>query len=156
MKKIISKWYLIVAAGFMVFAAFLFLFFGEKSIIAVHDNLDLFVAQFQMLKNTDSFFAHNVSVPFLGGISRDSLPSEFSLYSVLYMLMPSYYAYVTGYLLKIVIAMAGCILLAKDFCKDGYETYIYKMLGEDTARQFRDICVEEFEQKEDAEPELEH
>ena len=40
--------------------------------------------------------------------------------------------------------------------KDGYETYIYKMLGEDTARQFRDICVEEFEQKEDAEPELEH
>ncbi|MBP3604706.1 MAG: hypothetical protein J6J79_11210 [Lachnospiraceae bacterium] len=123
MKKIISKWYLIVAAGFMVFAAFLFLFFGEKSIIAVHDNLDLFVAQFQMLKNTDSFFAHNVNVPFLGGISRDSLPSEFSLYSFLYMLMPSYYAYVTGYLLKIVIAIAGCILLAKDFCKDGYEKY---------------------------------
>ena len=42
-------------------------FFGKSSYIAVHDNLDLFVAQFQMLKNTGSFFAHGVDVPFLGG-----------------------------------------------------------------------------------------
>lgn len=123
MKKIIDKWYLIIAVGFVVFAALVFFAFGESSMIAVHDNLDLFVAQFQMLKNTNSFFAHNVDVPFLAGISRDNLPSEFSLYTMLYMIMPSYYAYVTGYLLKIVIAVASAVLLAKDFCGGQYGKY---------------------------------
>lgn len=123
MKKVISNWYLIVAAGFIAVAALVFLVFGEGSMIAVHDNLDLFVAQFQMLKNTKGFLAHNVDVPFLGGISRDNLPSEFSLYTMLYMVLPSYYAYISGYLLKIVIAIVSVILLAKDFCAETYEEY---------------------------------
>lgn len=123
MKKLISNWYMIVAAGFIAFAALIFLVFGESSIIAVHDNLDLFVAQFQMLKNTNTFWAHDVNVPFLGGISRDNLPSELSLYSMLYMVLPSYYAYVAGYLLKIIIALVSVILLAKEFCGEAYAKY---------------------------------
>lgn len=123
MKKIISKWYLIIPAGFILFAALIFGIFGEDSIISVHDNLDLFIAQFQMLKNTNSFFAHGAEVPFLGGISRDNLPSEFSLYTVLFMILPSYWAYVAGYLLKIVIAVLSSVLLAKDFCRQQYEKY---------------------------------
>lgn len=123
LKKITDKWYLIAAGGVFLFAALVFFLFGESSIISVHDNLDLFVAQFQMLKNTDSFFSHGAEVPFLGGISRDNLPSEFSLYTVLYMILPSYWAYVAGYLIKILIAVASAILLAKDFCQSRYETY---------------------------------
>ena len=123
MKKLVQRWYMFAAAGFILFAALVFCVFGESSIISVHDNLDLFVAQFQMLKNTDSFFAHGVDVPFLGGISRDNLPSEFSLYTMLYMILPSYWAYVTGYLLKIVIAVFSAVLLAKDFCGEEYEKY---------------------------------
>lgn len=123
LKKIIAKWYIIIPIGFMLAAALVFGIFGEGSIIAVHDNLDLFVAQFQMMKNTDTFFAHGVDVPFLGGISRDNLPSEFSLYTLLYVLLPSYPAYITGYLLKILIAMISSILLAKDFCAEKYELY---------------------------------
>lgn len=121
--KLIRNWYVIIAAGFLAFAALIFFAFGESSMIAVHDNLDLFVAQFQMLKNTGTFWAHGAEVPFLGGITRDNLPSEFSLYTMLYMVLPSYYAYVTGYLLKIVIALASVILLAKDFCKEEYHKY---------------------------------
>ena len=123
MKRLAEKWYLIAAAGFILFAALVFCIFGESSIISVHDNLDLFVAQFQMLKNTDSFFAHDAYVPFLGGISRDNLPSEFSLYTMLYMILPSYWAYVAGYLLKIIIAIFSVILLAGDFCGEKYEKY---------------------------------
>ncbi len=123
MKKITDKWYLIAAGGMILFAALVFCIFGESSIISVHDNLDLFMAQFQMLKNTDSFFSHGIEVPFLGGISRDNLPSEFSLYTVLFMILPSYFAYVAGYLIKILIAIASAILLAKDFCQSRYETY---------------------------------
>lgn len=123
MKKVISKWYLILPACFLLFAALVFGISGESSIISVHDNLDLFLPQFQMLKNTHSFFAHDVEIPFLGGIDRDNLPSEFSLYSLLFMILPGYYAYVAGYLLKIVIALASVVLLARDFCGERYEKY---------------------------------
>lgn len=123
MKKLISKWYLVIAVGFILFAALVFGICGENSILAIHDNLDLFIPQFQMMKNTGTFWGRDVTVPFLGGISRDTLPSEFSLYTFLYMILPSYYAYVAGYLLKIVIALFSCILLAKDFCKENYEKY---------------------------------
>lgn len=121
MKKIAEKWYLIVAAGFFLFAALVFLICGESSIIAVHDNLDLFLAQFQMMKNTGTFWQHHVTVPFLSGISRDVLPSEFSLTTMLYMILPSYYAYVAAYLLKIVIGVFSMLLLAKDFAGEKYE-----------------------------------
>lgn len=88
---------------------------GENSYIAVHDNMDLFIPQFQMMKDTHSFWAQNMSVPFLHGISRDALPSELSLYTILYMIFPAFPAYVMGYFLKIVIAMLSCGLLARDF-----------------------------------------
>lgn len=123
LQRLVHYWYVVIAAGFIGSAALVFLVFGESSMIAVHDNLDLFVAQFQMLKNTDSFWTHGATVPFLGGITRDNLPSEFSLYTMLYMIFPSYYAYVAGYLLKIVIAILSTVLLAKDFCGESYAKY---------------------------------
>ena len=123
MKRLISKWYLFIAAGFILFAGLVFALSGENSIIAVHDNLDLFIPQFQMMKDTKTFFRHGVDVPFLGGISRDCLPAEFSLYTMLYMILPAYPAYIAGYLLKIVIAIGSCILLAKDLYGGKYEGY---------------------------------
>lgn len=123
MKKLISKWYLFIVAGFFLFAALVFALSGEGSIIAVHDNLDLFIPQFQMMKDTKTFFRHGVDVPFLGGITRDSLPAEFSLYTMLYMILPAYPAYIVGYLLKIVIALCSCMLLAKDMYGERYEDY---------------------------------
>lgn len=122
-KKICKNWYFILIALFFISAAAVYLYFGEDSYIAVHDNLDLFVAQFQMMKNTGSFFSHNVDVPFLGGISRDHLPSELSLYTLLYVFLPSFGAYITGYFLKIIIAMVSVWLLAKDWYKEEYEQY---------------------------------
>ena len=74
-------WFLFPVIGFPLFAAVIFFAYGESSYIGVHDNMDLFLAQFQMLKNTGSFWKHGVDVPFLGGVSRNDLPSEFSLYS---------------------------------------------------------------------------
>ncbi len=123
MKKLISNWYLVIVIGFIVFAGLVFAICGESSIIAVHDNLDLFIPQFQMMKDTQTFFAHGVDVPFLGGISRDVLPAEFSLYTMLYMILPAYPAYIVGYLLKIIIAIFSCVLLAKDFCGEKYSKY---------------------------------
>lgn len=123
MKKIISKWYLFIVFGFIVFAGLVFTLCGENSMIAVHDNLDLFIPQFQMMKNTGTFWSHGDMVPFLGGVSRDNLPAEFSLYTMLYMILPSYWAYVAGYILKILIALFSCILLAKELYAEQYAKY---------------------------------
>ena len=116
-------WFLFPIAGFLLLEGGVFLYFGEKSYIAVHDNMDLFLAQFQMLKNTDSFWKHGVDIPFLGGISRDNLPSELSLYSVLYMIFPTFTAYVLGLLLKAVIAVISFRLLAKELYSEKYMYY---------------------------------
>ena len=116
-------WFLFPITGFLLLTAGVFFGYGEHSYIGVHDNMDLFLAQFQMLKNTGSFFRHGVEVPFLGGISRDTLPSEFSLYSVLYMIFPTYTAYVLGILGKILLGMFSFCLLAKELYPEKYILY---------------------------------
>lgn len=113
-------WFLFPVIGFPLFAAVIFFVYGERSYIGVHDNMDLFLAQFQMLKNTGSFWKHGVDVPFLGGVSRNDLPSEFSLYSLLYMLFPTYIAYILGLLGKMLLGMFSFWLLAKELLGDRY------------------------------------
>ena len=116
--KIARRWYICLISIFMLAVFPLYMIVGENSYIAIPDNLDLFVAQYKMMKNTGTFFAHGADVPFLNGISRDNLPGEFYLYSVLFMIFPAYIAYVLGYLLKIIVAIVSCLLLAKDMMKD--------------------------------------
>ena len=123
-------WFLFPIIGFLLLTVGVFFGYGERSYIAVHDNMDLFLAQFQMLKNTGSFFKHGVDVPFLGGISRDDLPSELSMYSLLYMIFPTYTAYVLGILGKILLGIFSFRLLAKELYPEKYVMYrpvIYMM-----------------------------
>lgn len=125
MKKIVGKissvWYLIFVGGLLLFQGLVFLIFRENSYIQVHDNLDLFVAHYKMLKNESAFFAHNVELPMLHGIDRDLLGSEFLLYNLLYTFLPVFGAYIVGYALKIAIGIFSFLLLAKDVYRDRYE-----------------------------------
>ncbi len=120
---ITKYWFLFPIIGFLLLMAAVFFGYGERSYIGVHDNMDLFLAQFQMLKNTDSFWKHGVDVPFLGGVSRDNLPSELSLYSLLFMIFPTYVAYVLGLLGKILIGMFSFRLLAGELLGEPYKKY---------------------------------
>lgn len=120
---ITKYWFYFPIIGFLLLMAAVFFGCGERSYIGVHDNMDLFLAQFQMLKNTDSFWKHGVDVPFLGGVTRDNLPSELSLYSLLFMLFPTYTAYVLGLFGKILIGMFSFRLLAGELLGEGYEKY---------------------------------
>ena len=112
--SVIEKWYWFLFGAAVLGEAAVFLFFGENSYIAVHDNLDLFVGHFMAMKHSGTFFAHNATVPILGGITRDYLSSEFSLYNILYYLLPPFAAYMCGYFLKILIAEFSVYVLAKD------------------------------------------
>lgn len=116
-------WFLFPIIGFLLLLAGVFFGYGESSYIAVHDNMDLFLAQYRMLKNTGTFWKHGVEVPFLGGISRDNLPSELSLYSMLYMIFPTYIAYVLGMIGKIILGIFSFRLLAKELYPERYMIY---------------------------------
>lgn len=122
-KYVIKNWYILFTAILLCMQAGVFLIFREKSYIQVHDNLDLFASQLQMMKNTDTFFSHDVMLPMLGGISRNNFGSEFSLYNILFYILPNFWAYITGYALKIVIGIFSFCLLAKDVYGEKYGTY---------------------------------
>lgn len=103
--------------------AAVFLVFRDGSYLQIHDNLDLFMAHYEMLKRGHLWFAHNADAPILHGVTRDLFGSEFLLYNVLYEILPNFWAYLTGYALKIAIGMWSFILLAKDVYKEKYNGY---------------------------------
>lgn len=117
------RWYYILIVFFLLCEALFFFLLGENIYVSMHDNLDLHIADYHILKETGTFFSHNVNLPLLNGVDRDYFFSEFSLYSLLYMILPTTYAYITGYLLKTVIAVISGVLLAKDILKESYKKY---------------------------------
>ena len=42
------------------------------------------MGHFMAMKHSGTFFAHDAVVPILGGITRDYLSSEFSLYNIIF------------------------------------------------------------------------
>lgn len=116
-------WFVLLTAGCIGTFALTFLFFGEESYLTVQDNLDLFVAHFQVMSHSDTWFAQGAQVPMLGGISRDCLSGEWNLYNILFAFLPVFPAYMAGYFLKIGIGMGSFVLLAKDIYKEDFAKY---------------------------------
>ncbi|WP_330393000.1 DUF6044 family protein [Butyrivibrio sp. INlla21] len=105
----------------LLFEAAIFIICGEKyTYIGIHDNLDIHIADYRVLKLTGTFFDYNAELPILGGISRSFLLSGFSLYAFLHMVFPTFVAYIIGYFLKILIAITGAVLLGKNILKERY------------------------------------
>ena len=119
-QKIQTYWYWILIIAILLMEAAVFLLFGENSYIGIHDNLDIHITDYQILKQQDAFFSQDSTIPILGGISRDFLLSELSLYSFLYMIFPTFTAYILGYFLKIGIALYSGILLGRDILGTSY------------------------------------
>lgn len=123
LKSVKKLWFLYIVELILFIQCVVFLGYRENSYIAVHDNLDLFVAHFRVMKLNDAFFAHGVELPIVGGLDRDVFGSEFSLYNIMYCLFPSIAAYFIGYALKVVIGLSSFLLLARDVYGDEYRRY---------------------------------
>ena len=111
MKKLRDNWYILLIALFFAGAGLLFAIRGDRVHVGIADNLELFQAQYQMLKNTGTFFTRNAASSFLAGVTRDDLPSEWSVTAFLYMLLPSLTAYFAVYFLRILLAVLSFRLL---------------------------------------------
>lgn len=80
---------------------------GENIIIPLWDNLDSEVAWLKMLQDNHLFFNYHDQVPFLHGIDRAYLYSPAKAYIWLYIILPNFWAFVTGWSLKIIISICG-------------------------------------------------
>lgn len=118
-----KNWYIYLTGTLLLLQAAVFLVFRGESYFQIHDNLDLFMGHYEMLKKAGIWFAHGVNAPILHGISRDLFGSEFNLYNMFFILLPSYWAYLAGYAAKIAIGLFSFTLLAKDIYKERYEKY---------------------------------
>ena len=123
-QKVFRNWYFLVVLGIVALQLAVFLIAGEShTFIGVHDNLDIHITDYKLLKDNNAFFSQGKTIPLLGGIDRNFLLSEFYAYSWLYMILPNFAAYITGYFLKIFIALFSGILLGKDILGDKYKRY---------------------------------
>ena len=75
-----ALWFVGILFGLQVL---IILIFREGSYVQVHDNLDLFVPHFRMMRLNNGFHAKNALMPMLHGVNRDLLGSEFQLYPLL-------------------------------------------------------------------------
>lgn len=123
MNAVKKYWHLILAGGIFFFEAVVLLSLRKNIYVGICDNLDLFITQLKLLRDNGAFFAHNQPVPMLGNLDRDYFPSEFSLYNILYLVLPDIYAYIIGYLLKLAAAFFSSVLLAKLLLGEKYRVY---------------------------------
>ena len=124
MKKVKDNWFWGIFLVITIIELLCFILAGSKNTyIGVHDNLDIHIADYQILRLNNAFFSHNITVPLLGGIDRNFLLSEFYLYAVLYMVFPNFAAYIIGYFLKVFIATFSGVLLGKDILRENYKKY---------------------------------
>ena len=121
--KFKDKWYMYLTGALLAIQAVVFLVFRGESYLQIHDNLDLFMAHYEMLKKWGLWFAHDVDAPILHGVSRDLFGSEFNLYNLFYILLPGVWAYLAGYFAKIAVGIISFTLLAKDIYKERYTKY---------------------------------
>ncbi len=118
-----TKWYMYLTGTLLLLQAAVFLVFRGESYFQIHDNLDLFMGHYEMLKKAGIWFAHGVDAPIMHGLSRDLFGSEFNFYNLFYICLPGFWAYLAGYAAKIAIGIISFILLAKDVYKERYENY---------------------------------
>lgn len=118
-----KNWYIWLCCVLCGLQAVVFLIFREESYPQIHDNLDLFMAHYEMLKKAGLWFARNAEAPILHGVSRDLFGSEFNLYNILYVIFPGIWAYFLGYGLKIAVGLFSFLILFKDILGERYAAY---------------------------------
>ncbi len=111
-KRIKENWACLVIGLFFLVTLIYLLLFGEDIILQIHDFLDSWVAVYKVM-GADGLFFLGEPVPILGGVSRNYLPSEFKLYSILYMVLPAFTAVIVNWYLKILLSVWGFKSLAQ-------------------------------------------
>lgn len=110
---------------FLVFPVFV----GEDSIISIHDNLDSNAGWAKMIKDSNSFFTLNSPTPSFNNLSSlYFMQINYSLYSALFCLLPTFTAYMINYYIAIIVGFVSMFILLKRLgIKDDFITVVISM-----------------------------
>jgi len=113
-----KKRHLYTAIGLTIFFSFLFIFpfifWGENSIVTIHDNLDDSVPRFSYIHQNHLFFTFNKSLPVMNGISTLFFNREgFTFYNLIYCFLPTYIGYVVNYIICAIIGFISMFCLQR-------------------------------------------
>lgn len=119
-----KKWW---AAFFVAIIMFLMLgyviAYGKDIYIPIHDNLEDIYTRHVVLKDNNLFWTTSTKAPILGGLDRNSLPSDLKIQSIIYMLFPGFTAYIILYFSKLILAIWGGIFLGKEILKESFSKH---------------------------------
>lgn len=117
---IIKNWSIIFVTIFFFICLLYVLIRGENMYIMVHDNLDGYVPHFKYLSDNSLWWAPQGTMLniFGGGIERNYFSSDLNVYSWLYMIMPTFPAYISGLFIKAIMSIVGMCFLGKVILSD--------------------------------------
>lgn len=113
---ILKKWSLFLVLSYVILVSAYALLNGTSSIwFQIHDNLDSNVVQYKMLRDNEGFFNPSTIIPFLGGsVYASGIVSPLKLINIPFLLFEPDVAMVVNYIVSIIIAIIGGVLLGKE------------------------------------------
>lgn len=129
MGRIRRKYGFIICVFFLSVSFLFVLVYGEDIYVQHHDNLEYGVAWMKMLKDNKLFWKMDAEAPFLHGLDRNFLYSELKPYTWLYIILPCFNAYVTGWFIKIIVSIIGFVFLSHTFFEDRSKDNLFSIFG---------------------------
>ncbi len=120
-----TKLFFVSGIALLFIFLFPYIYLGIGSYLTIHDNLDSEFVFLHLLKSTGLLFGFdgNTIVPnVMNGIPRSFFHSEFSFIRLLFLIFPSFWAYVINSVLIRMIGFMGMYLFAKDYLMKGSNT----------------------------------
>ncbi|MDR1753706.1 MAG: DUF6044 family protein [Eubacterium sp.] len=110
-KKVISHISSLITLIIIIASIAPIIYYGKDSIITIHDNLDSNLARIKMLKDSGLLMAFNQPTGVLGNMSTIYLGQSYHITTLIYSIFDIFTAYVTIYVLKILIGFGSMFLL---------------------------------------------
>lgn len=118
-----NNWSICLVALYLLTILVYVMVVGEDVYIPIHDNLDSTVANYKLLKDNHLFWDNGGVAPFLSGIERHFMESQFHVNAILYMVLPIFGAVIAEYFLTVIVAVLGSIYLGKILVGGEWEKY---------------------------------
>lgn len=113
-----KKQLFLISGTFFILVFMVYRFWhGENSFFRIHDYGEQYVALFSIMSLSDFFGFERFFDPFLGGIERNALGSEFNIGNIIHVIFPAFIAIIINELIIRIVAFCGLYLFFENAIK---------------------------------------